>query len=403
MRALCAVALLTLSATLSPEASRADVLADLVTQRSWIGYSPRNYNPNINQQPSEASMRADLEQLYDAGWRHVYNYTLDGTQREFPRIAKEVGFDNVLAGVFFFDNAQLEREKSAAQQEDQFIDGYLVGNEGLAFGRYSGQALVDAIDFFDGFGKPVATTEVGGLYLVPEAEALNDLGDFTTVNIQPWFNGSLNTNDPAGMARAVRDEYVAIQAIRPDRLVVIKEAWWPTDAQPSNSGANEANQVAFFQALANETDANGDPLLFMWGESHDQPWKTGEASPFGALGPDWGFYESNGTAKQLVTALDDVYTAGYPVNFLPGDYDRDGVIDVDDETVWRNTYGSEREIAGSAADGSFDRLVNAADYTVWRDASAATSSAAVPETNAAALLLSAAAMAHLRRFRFFFG
>ncbi|MEO0529780.1 MAG: hypothetical protein AAF266_04295, partial [Planctomycetota bacterium] len=370
----------------------ADLLTELARTRNWIGYSPRNYNPNIGQQPSQTSIRNDLQQLYDAGWRNLYNYTLDGTQRHVPRIAKEIGFENVLAGVFYFDEAQLNREKSAALAEDEHIDGYLVGNEGLAFGRYNGEQLLAAVDFFDDFGKPVTTTEVGGLYLqVPE---LLDVGDFASINIQPWFNASLDPTDPAELARAVRDEYVAIKALRPDRLVVIKEAWWPTDARPYSSitpppgAASEANQVAFFEALANEVDAAGDPILFQWGESHDQPWKNNEQSPFGLIGPDWGFYTSGGQEKAIVDALDDVYTGSVPVNFLIGDYNRDGVVDSADEAIWQADYGSVREIAGSGADGTLDRPVNAADYAAWRDArDAASTASATPEPGSALLLL----------------
>lgn len=364
-----------------PTAS-ADVISDLVTQRNWVGYTPRNFNPNIGLEASQTSIRNDLQQLYDAGWRNLYNYTLDGNQRHIPRIAKEVGFETVLAGVFYFNDAQLAREKSAALVEDTHIDGYLVGNEGLIFGRYSGEQLLDAIDFFDDFGKPVTTTEVGGVYLqVPQ---LMDVGDFVSVNIQPWFNGALDPTDPAGMARAVRDEYVAIKALRPDRLVVIKEAWWPSDGP---SGASEANQVAFYEALSNEVDAAGDPILFQWGESHDQPWKS-EASPFGTLGPDWGFYTSSGAPKLFVDALDEVYTGLTPVNFLPGDYNRDGAVDAVDESVWRSGYGSVREIAGSGADGTFDRALNAADYAAWRDAAdTVPSSQTVPEPTTLVLVL----------------
>lgn len=383
-------------------AVQGDLLTELVTQRDWIGYSPRNYNPNAGQQPSQASIRADLEQLYDAGWRRLYNYTLDGNQRHVPRIAKEVGFEQVLAGVFYFNEGQLTREKANAQLEDQHIDGYLVGNEGIIFGRYNGEQLLSALEFFAQFGKPITTTEVGGVYLqVPEAL---DIGDFASINIQPWFNGSLDPLDPVAMARAVRDEYVAIKALRPDRLVVIKEAWWPTDAQasggitPPPGAASEANQVAFYEALANETDAAGDPVLFMWGESHDQPWKNNEQSPFGLIGPDWGFYESNGTPKALVDALDEVYTAPYPVNFLAGDYDRNGLVNEADYTAWQTNYGATTPVAGSGADGNFDRVIDAADYTVWRDA-VAVSSTAVPEPTTAAIawLAVGAASTHRRR------
>lgn len=49
----------------------------------------------------------------------------------------------------------------------------------------------------------------------------------------------------------------------------------------------------------------------------------------------------------------------------PGDYDGNGFVDNDDNLVWRSTYGSTTDLR---ADGNSDGVVNAADYTVWRDA-----------------------------------
>lgn len=377
---LSSLILIVAACSLTP--AKANLLSSLVTERHWIGYTPRNFNPNIGQEPSEAQMRADLQQLYDDGWRKLYNYTLDGNLKHIPRIAKEVGFDTVLAGIFYFDAAQLEREKTNAQTELPHIDGFIVGNEGLAFGRYNPAQLLSAVSFFEGLGKPVTTTEVGGLYF--SSPALLDVGDFATINIQPWFNGSLNPSDPLGMAQAVRDEYVGIKALRPDTLVVIKEAWWPTGGHP---GATEANQIAFFAHLSQMTDANGDPLLFMWGESYDQLWKS-EPSPFGTLGPDWGLYEENGAEKLIVDGLNGVYTAQYPVNFLPGDYDRNGVVNSLDYDEWSTSFGSTLGIPGSGADGNFDGVIDSADYNVWRDnlgASSSGSSTAVPEPTGATL------------------
>ena len=371
--------------------AHANVLQALATERHWMGYTPRNFNPNIGQEPSEAQMRADLQQLYDDGWRKLYNYTLDGNLQHIPRIAKEVGFDTVLAGIFYFDDAQLQREKDNAVVQDQYIDGYIVGNEGLFFGRYNGNQLLDAVNFFEGFGKPITTTEVGGAYL--QVPSLIDVGDFAYVNIQPWFNGSLNPADPASLAQAVRNEYVAIKALRPDRLVVIKEAWWPTGGNPS---ATEANQTAFYQALANQTDANGDPLLFSWGESYDQLWKS-EQSPFGTLGPDWGLYEENGAEKEIVQDLQAVYTGKVPVNFLLGDYDRNGVVNSADYAEWSSSFGTVVGIPGSGADGNFDSVIDAADYTIWRDNFAAAAQAVPEPSSAATVLCLMACMKLLRR------
>jgi hypothetical protein len=84
--------------------------------------------------------------------------------------------------------------------------------------------------------------------------------------------------------------------------VVIKEAWFPTGG---NAAATEANQNAFFQRLAAHS------VIFVWGEAYDQPWKTGEQSPFGTLGPEWGLHGSDGSPKQLIQDLAPIYTSDY--------------------------------------------------------------------------------------------
>ncbi len=286
--------------------AEASVLHDLTTQRHWIGYAPRNFNPNIGREPSEAQVRADLEQLYSEGWRSLYTYSLDGVQSEIPRIAKEVGFDYALAGVFFFNEAQLAREKAAALEELDHIDGFIVGNEGLLFGRYSPERLVEEVFYFQTLGKPVTTTEVGGIYLaVPE---LLGLGDFVFYNTQPWFNDTLDPADPAAMAAAVAEEHFAIRELRPDHPIVIKETWFPTAGHPA---ATEANQVEFFETLAGLRSDAGEPVLFAWGEAYDQPWKF-ERSPFGVLGPHWGLHTQDGTPKEAIAALQDIYTGPVP-------------------------------------------------------------------------------------------
>lgn len=54
---------------------------------------------------------------------------------------------------------------------------------------------------------------------------------------------------------------------------------------------------------------------------------------------------------------------------LPGDYNRDNVVDELDHRVWAVTLGSEVDLA---ADGDGDGVVGPSDYSVWRDNLAAT-------------------------------
>jgi hypothetical protein len=85
-----------------------------------------------------------------------------------------------------------------------------------------------------------------------------------------------------------------------------------------------------------------------------------------------------------------------PVNFLSvvlGDYDRNGIVEHADYVLWKSTFGNTVSAPGYGADGNFDGLINAADYTVWRDhllpGSTAALSHSVPEPVAMLLIASA--------------
>lgn len=60
-------------------------------------------------------------------------------------------------------------------------------------------------------------------------------------------------------------------------------------------------------------------------------------------------------------------TLGAP-NFLFGDYNKDGVVDTADYTIWRDTVGiAGTESAHPAADPNHDFLVNELDYQIWKN------------------------------------
>jgi hypothetical protein len=75
----------------------------------------------------------------------------------------------------------------------------------------------------------------------------------------------------------------------------------------------------------------------------------------------------------------------------PGDYNRDGVVNMADYIVWRNSMAGDVDLA---ADGNGDGFVTAADYDVWRAHFGATAASgvtaqAVPEPDLGALLFAA--------------
>src|SRR4051794_40739063 len=83
---------------------------------------------------------------------------------------------------------------------------------------------------------------------------------------------------------------------------------------------------------------------------------------------------------------------------LAGDYNDDGVVDAIDYTVWRNHLGQSMTLPNDATPGT----VTQADYDVWRanfrnqSGSGAGATVTVPEPAAMVLLLLAAAVAVLR-------
>ncbi|MEX2170092.1 MAG: hypothetical protein WD851_12345 [Pirellulales bacterium] len=60
--------------------------------------------------------------------------------------------------------------------------------------------------------------------------------------------------------------------------------------------------------------------------------------------------------------LDNVRLSGVALS-APGDYNSDGIVDVADYTVWRDTLGSTTNLA---ADGNGSGSVDAGDYGVWK-------------------------------------
>jgi mannan endo-1,4-beta-mannosidase len=145
--------------------------------------------------------------------------------------------------------------------------------------------------------------------------------------------------------------------------------------------------------LPNPTDLNS--LGIKW--SYFSPWT-------------WDYLRSQYTSRgyteaQIQAALSGLLNNSSIVNLnglpllpwktgapnLPGDYNYDGVVDASDYTVWRDSMG-QSVAKGNGADGNGNGLVDSSDYDVWRlyfgqTSGGSASSVAVPEP--AAWLLAA--------------
>jgi exo-beta-1,3-glucanase (GH17 family) len=279
-------------------ATTTDVVAALAQCRNWISFEPAApFNPTQGVATTDSATRASLQQLFDEGWRGIVTYSIDPVQGldQVPRIAKQVGFQFVIAGLYWYDEAQLSRERAAALDQAQYIDAFVVGNEGLMEGRYTRASLTTELENLHAATKrPVTTSEPDWLYHADPSLLM--LGDWVFPNIHPWFADIRSTSSGVSF---VENRVSALQQLAPSRTIVLKESWWPTAG--GDPAATQDNQSVYFAALA----AAG--VKFVWGLGYDEYWKTDE----GPQGPHWGFHDSQRHAKRLVYDLADVYRSSY--------------------------------------------------------------------------------------------
>ena len=103
----------------------------------------------------------------------------------------------------------------------------------------------------------------------------------------------------------------------------------------------------------------------------------------------------------LVNSVPDLGVVTLTLPGLAGDYNGDDIVDAADYTVWRDSFGQTG--AGLPADGDGSGEIDAGDYTVWTNnfGSVASTSTTVPEPTTALLsgMLLSLVMGHGRRNR----
>ncbi|MCA9185706.1 MAG: hypothetical protein R3E01_09950 [Pirellulaceae bacterium] len=103
---------------------------------------------------------------------------------------------------------------------------------------------------------------------------------------------------------------------------------------------------------------------------------------------------------KLYVAQTDSKVLVRTVPIVDGDYNGNGVVDAADYTVWKDSFGSRLELA---SDGNLNGAIDAADYTIWKDnfGSRVKAINAVPEPSSRAMwqmpIAFATALASLRR------
>jgi exo-beta-1,3-glucanase (GH17 family) len=245
----------------------------------WIAYAPTNWNPVKGIQPSEASLRADLKTLHDAGFTGLVTYGAD--LPAIPRLASECGFRGMLLGVWD-PKDPVELALAGREASNPLILGFIVGNEGLGE-RYDLDTLQHTVKALsDATGKPVTTSEQVNDY---QDQRLLSLGDWICPNAHPFWNGRL---EPHEAVRWTVEQYQSLlrRTVKP---VLLKEVGLPS---AGHARVSEAAQSDYYRLLM-QTD-----VRFCFFEAYDQPWK--QWSP---VEPHWGLFRADRSAKPVVFLL----------------------------------------------------------------------------------------------------
>lgn len=273
-----ATATATPSPSPSPLPSPTQVLSAPNFALCWVAYSPTKYNPDVERFPLPSAIREDLAVLRATGFEGVITYGATGTLTQIPERAKDAGFRQIIMGIW--DPADQE-EMNAAIAESQFVDGYIIGNEGLNE-RYELTELQEAmLRVRNETGKPVATTEqIEDYYSEP---GLSELGDWVAPVVHPYWNGFKNGIDAAEWTY---EEYNELEKeLGAERIIQFKEVGMPSAGEAE---LTEENQALYYQEL------QALDVRFAYFEAFDQDWKT--HSP---VEPYWGLFDKDRNPKQV--------------------------------------------------------------------------------------------------------
>jgi len=146
---------------------------------------------------------------------------------------------------------------------------------------------------------PVTTADDYQYWRDPQSRTLAREIDFITVHAHPLWNGrQLDEALPW-----LREQQAAVQAVHPDRHLVIGETGWATcksaegeQARLMKGATGEAEQAVFYSAVREWAAAERVTTFFF--EAFDENWKGG-SDPNDAE-KHWGFFRADRTPKAAI-------------------------------------------------------------------------------------------------------
>ena len=258
---------------------------DLFGGGRLVAYTPSGWDPRAHAVPGPASLRADADELRRRGFRAITTPRSTPALMPVCRLFKRRGFRTVLVGV---SDPRDATQLRTAEKQRRCADGYVVGDGGLAAGRYRRVDLEAALARLRRVtGKPVAVREELRAY--DDDPTLLALGDWAFPIANPYLVA--DQRHPQTACGFSVTHYLDLSArVAKGVPVVLAETAFATAGDPS---ARENSQRAFFPCI--ETRA----VRFEYFEAFDQPWRDPADGP----AAHWGLFRADGTPKFFASML----------------------------------------------------------------------------------------------------
>jgi exo-beta-1,3-glucanase (GH17 family) len=259
---------------------------------SFAPYRP-GQSPLTTVSPTASQVAEDMA-LLAPHVRAVRTYTALGALADVPALAR-VNRLKVWQGIWLGpDPVSNARDIAAgialANDYPDVIDRVIVGNEVLLRRDLTPEALIAAIDRVRAqVRQPVAYAEVWQFWQkYPQVAAHVDQ---VLVHLLPFWE-----DRPLAIERAVGEElgyYREIQALFPDKPIVVGETGWPSlGRQREEAAPGRVNQARYLRQFTQEAARQGIEYNVI--EAFDQDWK---ASLEGTVGSAWGLWTSDRKLK----------------------------------------------------------------------------------------------------------
>ncbi|MBM3489245.1 MAG: glycosyltransferase [Alphaproteobacteria bacterium] len=265
---------------------------------SWYGrikglsFSPfqRDESPFRGDRPSVEEVDGDLAIVAEKTDRIRTYGGDDASEDVLQRVGRHgirVSLGAWIKGKRKDDEAEIARIVELAKH-NRNVDRVIVGNEALLRRDVSVMQLIAYLRLMRAqVTQPVSTAEPWHVWM--EYPELADAVDFVAVHILPYWEG-IHIN---GAVEYIMIRQRRLQAIFPNKPVVLLEVGWPTEGRVRAAAVPSVENQAIFvrRFLKAAHERNLDYYIM---EAFDQPWKAAEE---GSVGAYWGLWNAGRQPK----------------------------------------------------------------------------------------------------------